>query len=70
MGGAALSLAASGRPDAASAYLAERGNLQVPQKFVDRDGYRLGAWINNQHRRRARLSPERMRALNAIQMTS
>ena len=53
---------------AARAYLAEHGNLQVPQKYVARDGHRLGAWINNQRRRREALSRERFRALNALGM--
>ncbi|MFJ5680240.1 Helicase associated domain protein [Streptomyces sp. NPDC093097] len=53
---------------AARAYLAEFGNLQVPQKYVARDGFRLGTWINNQRRRRDKLHPDRVKLLNALGM--
>jgi superfamily II DNA or RNA helicase len=53
---------------AARSYLAEFGNLQVPQKYANRDGFRLGVWINNQRRRRDSLPPDRLKMLNALGM--
>ncbi|MGI5451419.1 Helicase associated domain protein [Streptomyces sp. CA-243310] len=55
---------------AARAYLAEFGNLEVPQSYCDRQGFKLGTWINNQRQRRRRdgLSPERVQILNTLMM--
>lgn len=52
----------------ARSYLAEHGNLQVPQRYVTEDGYRLGIWINNLRRRKDKLNADRIRTLNAIGM--
>ncbi|MFI9311628.1 helicase associated domain-containing protein [Streptomyces triculaminicus] len=54
---------------AARAFLAEHGHLNVPQKYINRDGFKLGTWINNQRTRRARLPADRIKALNALRMT-
>jgi superfamily II DNA or RNA helicase len=55
--------------EAARRYHAEHGNLDVPQKHVDEQGYKLGVWINNTRRRAARLAPERRAALAELGMT-
>lgn len=33
-------------------YHKEHGDLNVPQKYVDKSGFRLGAWVNNQRKAR------------------
>jgi superfamily II DNA or RNA helicase len=73
----ALGMAWNGRSDpwergllAASAYRAANGDLRVPQSFVDEQGFRLGAWVAERRteRRRAKLSSERIAALDALGM--
>ncbi|WP_433543655.1 Helicase associated domain protein (plasmid) [Streptomyces sp. CA-294286] len=57
---------------AARQYYAREGHLNVPRKHTETvltengraDQYHLGAWINNQRNRAARLTPERMKQLS------
>ena len=55
---------------ASRAYREAHGNLRVPRKFVTEDAFGLGQWINNRRneRREGRLSPERIRELDALDM--
>ena len=42
----------------AARYAAEHGHLRVPAGYVDAEGFKLGAWLNNQRARRDALSPD------------
>jgi hypothetical protein len=54
---------------AAKRYYAENGNLNVPTSYYTPDGFRLGGWICDQRERgRDKLSPERVRLLDDIEM--
>lgn len=56
---------------AAITYYETHGHLDVPQKYVAPDGYRLGTWINNLRTRANRpggLPPGRRAALDALGM--
>ena len=57
----------------AQAYYRSHGDLHVPSNYVTPEGERLGAWVNRQRRirngkARGSLTPERIRALDAIGM--
>lgn len=57
----------------AQAYYRSHGDLHVPSNYVTPEGVRLGAWVNRQRRirdgkARGSLTPERIRALDAIGM--
>ena len=61
----------------ASAYYEHNGNLEIPVKFktlngyeYDENGINLGIWINHQRQsyKKAKLSPERVNLLKAIDM--
>ncbi len=56
--------------DLAKAYLAEHGNLLIPQKYKTADGYCLGEWIALQRelKRKGRLEQEKVMRLNIIGM--
>ena len=51
---------------ALQAYAQEHGDCLVPHAHKLSDGYRLGAWVNNQRTRRAMISPEKTRRLEAF----
>ncbi len=53
---------------AAIRYFDDHHDLDVPQKYIDPDGFRLGAWINNLRRRRDTLPRERVKVLDAMHM--
>lgn len=55
---------------AAEKYRAAYGNLQVPAKYIDPDGYPLGQWIIKIRQRQAggHLKEERIRQLDALGM--
>ena len=44
------------------------GNLNVPQKHVDANGFNLGVWVGNVRRRRAGLSAQRVAELEELGM--
>ena len=55
-------------------YYITHGDLAVPSNFVTPEGQRLGAWLNRQRqiregKQRGKLTPERIRALDAIGMS-
>ena len=59
--------------DFAQAYYFSHGDLNVPSNYVTSEGEKLGAWVNRQRRIRegkipGTLTPERVRALDAIGM--
>ncbi|MFB7463386.1 Helicase associated domain protein [Streptomyces sp. NPDC056224] len=57
--------------EAAQRFHAREGHLRVPRTHVEPGGgqeLRLGSWIANQRSRAASLTPERVRALNALDM--
>ncbi|WP_081272087.1 DEAD/DEAH box helicase [Mycobacteroides immunogenum] len=49
-------------------YRVEHGHLHVPQNYLTPSGDRLGVWVSNQRvaKRSGQLSPERVRALEAL----
>ena len=55
---------------AARAYYNRRGHLNVPNDFVDDDGFPLGSWLSNRRseHRRGQLSPARAAELNRLGM--
>lgn len=50
----------------AARYAAEHGHLRVPAGYVDTEGFKLGAWLNNQRARRDALSPEYRKRLENL----
>ena len=55
---------------AAKKYYEENGDLNVPSRYVDGSGYRLGDWVSNQREkyRAGKMRRERVTKLNAIGM--
>lgn len=56
---------------AAARYHEQHGHINVPQSFVDSDGYKLGDWIlaRRADYSRKRLDPARVRSLEALGIT-
>lgn len=50
----------------AARYAAAYGHLRVPAGYVDEDGFKLGAWLNNQRSKRDALSAERRERLEHL----
>lgn len=50
----------------AARYAAAYGHLRVPAGYVDGDGFKLGAWLNNQRSKRDALSAERRERLEHL----
>ena len=50
----------------AARYAAEYGDLRVPAGYLDEDGFKLGAWLNNQRNKRDVLSAERRERLENL----
>lgn len=51
---------------AARRHHAAHGHVQVPQSYVDDEGFGLGTWVSNQRRRHTKHAPERIAQLTAI----
>lgn len=54
--------------DAARRYHARHGNLDCTVKYVDPEGFRLGAWLANRRRRAERLDADQRATLDALGM--
>lgn len=56
---------------AARAFHAREGHLDVPQRHIEilhGEPVRLGQWVSNARRRKDRLSPDRIHALDTLGM--
>jgi hypothetical protein len=47
-------------------YSEERGNCLVSQKYITKDGYKLGYWVSDQRKRVENISPERKKKLESL----
>ncbi len=54
--------------EAAVEYREEYGNLDVPNSYRTKEGYKLGAWISDQREKSEKMSVERIRLLDDIGM--
>jgi superfamily II DNA or RNA helicase len=47
-------------------YSEERGNCLVSQKYITKDGFKLGQWVSDQRKRVENTSPERKKKLESL----
>ena len=51
---------------AVRAYVAENGHARVPDRYVSPDGHRTGSWVRRRRRDAGRLTPDRIKELEAL----
>ena len=47
-------------------YINEFNSTKVPQKYMTKEGFKLGQWVNTQKRSKTKMSPDRIAKLDEL----